>query len=687
MTLVAVLIAGTYAHAGAQAPTSQHAKPVSRLSEQTSVVETIEAWCTANGLPIVDGLPFDFACDGMPAQAFVQRCRVESTQAGPSGASVLRLADTASGLWIEIHAQRYPGFDAVDWVCVIGNDADGDSPVLDQFMPLNGEILTSFAEDNVTLRWSNGDSNIRESFLPHDDPLPVSTARRFTPVGGRSSNGTFPFFNVAGAEGGSVLAVGWTGQWLVEFQRDDDGAIHARAGMERTHFRLHPGERVRTPRVVLLRWAGTSMEAGHNRFRQLMRAHYTPREDDRPIPPPIAFNTAAAVYVTGTPTNIDNQKRMAEQAARVGCEAFWLDAYWYPQPWYEHVGDWFPRPEDFPNGLAPLSEKVHELGMDFVLWFEPERVVAGTRWAERYGALQLTLDDNPDRLMNLGDPEARRAVTDFLDARIKEWGVDIYRQDFNMDTLETWRAHDDKDRQGVTEMKYVEGLYALWDELVARNPGLRIDNCASGGRRIDIETCRRAWPLWRSDFNDIGEGLKGPEYFPMMGCADQIHVAGLSLYIPFHTGPVWASKPYVWRSAMAAGIALYGRIDDFDSEMTRQAVDELRRLRPCFEGDFYLLTPLSTSQRVWHAYQLHRPDLDRGCALFFRRPDCPDDTLNVRLRDIQSDSTYRVRWTGEHFDTRDVQTVRGATLQSPIVSIEDQPGSVLLEYERVSTAE
>ena len=51
----------------------------------------------------------------------------------------------------------------------------------------------------------------------------------------------------------------------------------------------------------------------------------------------------------------------------------------------------------------------------------------------------------------------------------------------------------------MTEIRYVEGLYELWDELRARHPGLVLDDCASGGRRIDLETCRRALVQTRSD--------------------------------------------------------------------------------------------------------------------------------------------------------------------------------------------
>ena len=69
-----------------------------------------------------------------------------------------------------------------------------------------------------------------------------------------------------------------------------------------------------------------------------------------------------------------------------------------------------------------------------------------------------------------------------------------------MDPLAYWRAADVPDRQGITEIRYVTGLLAYWDELRRRRPDMLIDTCASGGRRNDLETLRRAVPLWRSDY-------------------------------------------------------------------------------------------------------------------------------------------------------------------------------------------
>lgn len=80
------------------------------------------------------------------------------------------------------------------------------------------------------------------------------------------------------------------------------------------------------------------------------------------------------------------------------------------------------------------------------------------------------LGDDGNRLFNLGDPAARQFLTDFLDERIKQWRVDIYRNDFNFDPLPYWQHLDTADRQGIAEMKYLEGLYTLWDELHDATP-------------------------------------------------------------------------------------------------------------------------------------------------------------------------------------------------------------------------
>jgi len=224
---------------------------------------------------------------------------------------------------------------------------------------------------------------------------------------------------------------------------------------------------------------------------------------------------------------------------------------------------------------------------------------------------------------------------------VRENGLDCYREDFNMDPGPYWDANEDAGRKGWLEIRFVEGLYAFWDELRRRHPHLLIDNCASGGRRLELETISRSVALWRTDYN----------CFPHTRAeASQVHTAGLQLWLPLNsTSPV--AKPgdtYQVRSAYSAGLILslneFGVSDlkapDFDGEWFRRRLSEFRRLRPYFQGDFYLLTPCVFDLDSWLVYQLILPEKQEGALLAFRRPESPMAAGRFQLRGLEASGTY-----------------------------------------------
>ena len=259
-------------------------------------------------------------------------------------------------------------------------------------------------------------------------------------------------------------------------------------------------------------------------------------------------------------------------AAKTGVEAYWIDACWFGvgREWNgEEVGSWVKNPERFPGGLKPISDRAHNAGMKFVLWFEPERVRNGAIIHTEHPEFLLSCDENKDNhLLNLGLPGARKYITDLISQRITEFGIDIYRQDFNFEPLPYWRAADAPDRVGITEIKYIEGLYAFWDELLERHPNVWIDNCASGGRRIDIEMMTRSLPLWPSDYPDVGGVSDGLG----LHVGDQCINAGLARWVPFMGGGVWNFTPYGTRGEIMGGFTYGYHIDhkDFPSDDSPQ---------------------------------------------------------------------------------------------------------------------
>lgn len=640
-------------------------------------------------------VPFSFTYDGKRSDEFLDHWDY-TTQTRWEQNVIARTntyADPESGLTITCEIKRYPDFAGIDWVFRLTNNGDADTPIIEDFLPLDVDTLFtgSVAGGSAKLRWCNGDRYRDDfqpdasSFLPHDEVLESEKPRQF------ASTVTFkylPYFNLQVPHEGWIIAVGWTGRWKAEFLQDAEGKIGVRAGMQKTHFRLKPGESVRTPSMVLLHWTGDDMIVGHNQFRRLVFADYCQKIGDKPAMPPIAHNTCATPYVHAKERNepmemLDEAGELAtiDYIADLGCEAYWMDAYWYPQPWNLNIGNWYCRAEDFPRGLKPLADAAHSKGMKFVLWMIPPSVAANTKWSLEHPEFLHGEKKGQGGLWKMGDPKAREWLTNWVVDLLNDWQVDIYREDGS-----GLPPEEGDDRIGVAEMKHVEGLYKFWDDLTSKSHAKLMDNCMGGGNRIDIETSRRSFYLWRSDFNDIGEGLKGEKHWPRMALADQVISGGLNLYSPFHSGPVWSVKPYSFRSCMSMGIALYGDIqrDSFPREQARKAIAELKMLRPLFLGDIYPLLKLTSSQSDWYAYQLDQPDLGQGCAFFFRRPDSETLTKKIMLSAIDADADYEVSITGETYRYEPWKRMKGRDFMSPRIQIADKAASVLLRYKRIA---
>jgi alpha-galactosidase len=274
-------------------------------------------------------------------------------------------------------------------------------------------------------------------------------------------------------------------------------------------------------------------------------------------------------------------------------------------------------------------------------------------------------------LFNLGDPKARAWMTNLLIQQIAEFNIHTYRNDFNMDPLPYWRQNDPPDRQGITEIRYVEGLYTMWDQMRANYPRMYLDDCASGGRRIDLETLSRAVVQTRSD----------------TACAagrsewDQCQTYGLSLYLPLHATIGWDVGAYECRSSATAGFVGEWDILDksFPLDQARASITEMTANRKYWYGDFYPLTPCTMANDVWIAWQLHRPDLNEGLVLAFRRKDCPQATLPMKLRGLDPEKTYTVTFTDDQRKTT-TQSKTGRDLASFVVEVPAPHSSMMIRY-------
>jgi alpha-galactosidase len=609
--------------------------------------------------------PFSMQADGKPVTDWVRRSESVADKGGVRDSRVV-YTSAANHLSATVDLRVYDSHPAADWVIHLKNDGSAPSPMITDLKSL--DLALSLPVGDAAIHGINGSDCSTDDFVPFDDALTAQYDRTFAPNGGRSSDGVAPFFNVQWQGGGLVLAIGWSGEWSAQFTRAD-GAGRIRVGQQTTHFRLNPGEEIRTPRVVLLGWAGDDPIRGNNLFRRLMLDSYTAKSDGKPAITPICQNTWFACD-SGNNVTEANQLAAIADMKKIGVEAYWLDAGWFIGGWPDGAGNWDPKPEAFPHGLKPLGDAAHDAGMKFVLWFEPERVTRTSPIFNHHREFVLE-NGGGDCLFDLGNPAARRFLTDMLVERIKKWGVDVYRNDFNIDPLRFWNSHDAPDRQGISEIRYIEGLYGMWDELRASCPGLTIDNCASGGRRIDIEMTSRSYPLWQSDFQC------GVDCAPV---PTQDQNSGLSLFVPVHCGGVWGFDPYSWRSMATAGAVLCN--DEGGKRDKREAraklIEETKRLRPSFLGDYYPLLSIAKDERQWCAWQYDRPDHGEGFVMAFRRKGSPYASVQLALRAIAPKATYEV----EFVDLNRKETMTGAALASLTLKLDKPETSLLVIYRK-----
>ena len=618
--------------------------------------------------------PFSFVYGGKPSPQLLPQWKFAVAKGAAEAGRERHTAtwtDPATQLEVAAEVTLFAEYPAVEWVLRLTNRGTADTPILSDIHALDMRVAAP-EKGPVILHRAQGSTCGPTDYLPIDLPLGPNAAADFAPGGGRSSNGALPFFNVEWQGGGLLAAIGWSGQWSARIQRDAVGNLTVQAGQQRTHFTLHAGESVRTPRILLVKWDGPDRLRGHNLLRRLMIAHYVPRVGGEPVLPPVSHNTWFT-FSEGNKVDEKNQIEAMGPMAAMGNELFWLDAGWFEGGWPTGVGSWSPRPDAFPKGLRPLGDQAHKLGMKFIVWFEPERVHPASRIGKEHPEFVLRTGDG-DGLFNLGDPKARQWLTDYLVKFIEESGIDAYRNDFNIDPLPFWQKADAPDRQGITEIRYIEGLYAMWDDLIKRRPGLWIDNCASGGRRIDLETCSRSIPLWQSDTQCCGHAEQ---------VQDQCQNLGLSLYVPLHSAGCWGTDPYTFRSITTTGTSfcMDSRVPEFPLAQAKAAIAEAKSLRPFYLGDFYPLTENLPDASLWAGWQMDRPELGHGFAMLFRRPKSPYVAMEVPLRGLDPAAKYEVT-IFETYEAKEKRTLTGAELGRLRIEIPTAPGSVMVRYEK-----
>ena len=613
---------------------------------------------------------FSFTYDGKPSSSLLgswQLKRASRPLDAHRTEHTLTYTDPKTGLVVRCVGIEYRDFPTVEWTLYLKNTSDKNTPILSDVEAVDMRFQKG-GDAEYVLHCHRGDDCTPTSYQPFAVTLGPNVVQKFAPAGGRPTNGAFPYYNLETSGGGVMMAIGWPGQWANTFARDGKNGLRIAAGQEQTHLCLKPGEEIRTPLVVLFFWKGNDVVRAQNLWRRWMLAHNVPKPGGKPLAP-IAAECCENAY--DFHDGLPEMRLAVEDYAKAGIKLnyCWRDAGWYACSGWWQTGTWEPDPKRFPQGFKPFSDWLHCRGLKFIVWFEPERTTPNT-WLTNNHPEWIHGGKNGG-LLDLGNPAAWNWLVNHVDRLLTEQGIDLYRQDFNMDPLDSWRKADAPDRQGITENKHVAGYLAYWDELLRRHPGMPIDSCASGGRRNDLETLRRAVPLLRSDYQG------GPD----TSLGNQGHTYGLSAWVPYYGSGVYATDKYSTRSYFVPcfGVATDSR-QKVDWPAVARTYREWSKVASYMLGDYYPLTSYNLRSEQWIAWQFDCPEKGEGMVQAFRRDKSVYESMRVQLHGLDPNAVY----TLSNFDVAGTTEMGGRQLieQGLLIVIGDQPGSAVITYKK-----
>jgi len=284
---------------------------------------------------------------------------------------ILTWSDAGTGLQVRCVALEYHDFPTVEWTLYFKNTGTNDTPLLSNIQALDTRFGPAGTSDFV-LHHHKGTFVRADDFEPLQTVLKPDQKEHFAPPAGWPCGHVWPYFNLEWPGAGVIVVVRWPGQWAAQFLRDASEGCRVVAGQELTRLRLHPGEEVRTPLIVLQFWKGDWLRA-QNVWRRWMLAHNLPRPGGK-LPSPIMPDCSSHQFGEMIGANEENQKRFIDRYLEEGfkIDCWWMDAGWYVnQSGWPNTGTWLVDSNRFPHGLRAISDHAHAKGVKSLVWFEP----------------------------------------------------------------------------------------------------------------------------------------------------------------------------------------------------------------------------------------------------------------------------------------------------------------------------
>ncbi len=542
---------------------------------------------------------------------------------------VVHLAD-AKGVRVDLHYEVLANIDVIRRWAVVAADVPIviESVASAQFhIPFQNLMLR-----NVAGRWG---AEFQEVLQPVSSKVVMESRRGISnhhhnPYAVLSRDATETQGRVWG------MALAFSGNTKTVVEQTQYGATLVQLGVNDADLEiaLAAGETFTTPDVV-----ATYTDQGLDALSQNL--HDYGRSLMNPVVRPVLYNSWEA---TNFAVTCDGQRALARKAAQLGAELFVVDDGWFgrrnPESngvIFDGLGDWWVDPVKFPDGLTPLIDEVHALGMRFGIWVEPEMVNPKTDlYAAHPEWIYHEEGREPDTargqfVLNLTLPEVREFVLSTLDDLLSSNPIDYVKWDANRPMSQVGAARD-------VWYRHIEALYDIVREIKRRHPGVLIEACASGGGRIDFGALAAFDDFWTSDNTDALDRLEIHRTYSLVypPQAMRAWVTDVPNFLSQRSIPL----SFRFHSAMTGTLGVgcdLTEMSDEELELSAEFVRQYKELRPLMQRWHRLENPSSND------YRLFQYSSGAGAVLFAFLPASRlgHTATTVRLRGLDPAAGYR----------------------------------------------
>lgn len=437
--------------------------------------------------------------------------------------------------------------------------------------------------------------------------------QKFGSIRGTSSHQMNPFIALADRTtdeySGDVygFAMVYSGNHSFEVERDQIDQTHLVIGINDYNFswKLEPGSAFQTPEV-LMTYSDQGLNKMSQAFHEIIRERIV-RSKFKHADRPILVNNWEATYFD---FNEEKLRTIVDEAENLGIEMFVLDDGWFGHRDDDNssLGDWTVYKKKFPSGLGHFADYVHEKGLKFGLWFEPEMISYDSELYRKHPEYLMQVPGrrpSPSRNQYVLDLTRKEVIADLfgqISKVLKEGSVDYVKWDMNRHLSDVYSASLPKDRQGEVYHRYVLGLYELMERITSAFPDVLFEGCSGGGGRFDAGFAYYMPQIWTSDNTDAVSRLT-IQYGTSLVYPISMTTAHVSAIPNHQTG---RKTPFETRGN-AAMSAVFGYELDL-TKMSQEDKDQVKEQVACYKeirklvqyGNFYRLkSPVETNQAAW----------------------------------------------------------------------------------------